>query len=83
MASQRQIVGSVRTAMHPGDDVFDVMRERTKLLPKQTVFTAITSPVLDKFPRRGTRHSQPFDVSFRCALSFKMAMKSAALISAS
>ena len=28
--------------MLPGDDVFDVMRERTQLLPRQTVFTAIT-----------------------------------------
>ena len=47
------------------DDVFNVMRQVTVLLPKQTVFAAVSCSVADEFTRFGGRHGRAFEVSLR------------------
>jgi hypothetical protein len=66
-----------------GQNVFDVVCEMTVFLPEQAVFTAIPGPPADQIPYLGVRHGWAFEASLPCALSLRIAMKSAALMSAS
>ncbi len=83
MAGQREVVRVVRSAVLPGDDVFDVVCQRAVLLPEQAIFAAIVRAAADQFPRCRSDHECALEVSLRWAFNFRMAMKSAALISAS
>ena len=83
MAGQCQVGRFIRTTMLFGDDVFDVVRKVAVLLSQQTVLATILSPYPDQISRLGIDHWFAFAVSLRCALSLRMAIKSATLIRAS
>ena len=83
MASQSQVYGFAGTSVLFGHNVFQVKSKVAVLLPEETVFTAIPGPSSNQAPRLRTGHRRGFEVSRRRALSLRMAMKSAAVISAS
>lgn len=66
-----------------GNDVFDVVTEVTVLLPGKTVFATVACSPADQIPDSGVGHCWVLEVSLRSALSLRIAMKSAALMSAS
>ena len=51
VARQRQVVGFVGTAVLFGDNVLDVVRQRTVLLGEQAVFTTIPRPPPNEIAR--------------------------------
>ena len=83
MAGQCQVSRFIRATMLFGDDVFDVVRKVAVLLSQQAVLATILSPHPDQISRLEIGHWFAFAVSLRCALSLRMAIKSAALIRAS
>ena len=66
-----------------GHNMLDVVCQRTVFLPEQAILAPITGPRADQISRFRGGHGRTFDVSLRCALSLRIAMKSAALMSAS
>ncbi len=52
MTGEGQIAGIAASAMLAGNYVFDVMRERTTFLGKQTIFAAVSGSGSDECPRR-------------------------------
>jgi hypothetical protein len=83
MAGKCQVGKLFGATMLFGNDVLNVVREITVLLLEQTVFAAIPGSLTDQVPQFGVGHGWVFEVSLRWALSFRIAMKSAALIRAS
>jgi hypothetical protein len=53
VASEREILDVIAAAVLAGDNVFDLMRHRAKLLAKLAVLAAISCPVPDKKARSG------------------------------
>lgn len=83
MTGQREIVRFVRSAVLFRNNVLDVVRHRTVVLAQLAILTPISGPPPHEIARLRGGHGPSFDVSLRCAFSLRIAMKSAALISAS